>query len=253
MSDFRSTLKTVLHPLRMLTGKFSHPYQTNVGSIINKTAELIGSEKIEGDYLEFGVFRGNSVIDAYHTIGRAFGARTRDRESLHSDAYRGGITRLWDQMRFFAFDSFQGLPELTGIDAASNEFEEGKFACSVEEFNANLRAAKVDLRKVVVVPGWFDETCRPETIARHNMRHAAIVHIDCDLYESARVVLKFIEPLLVDGTIIIFDDWYAYRGNPGMGEQRAFREWTATMPEWTFTEYQKEGPWRNSFIANKKM
>lgn len=85
------------------------------------------------------------------------------------------------------------------------------------------------------------------------MTKAAIVNIDCDLYESARVVLRFIESLLTEGTVLIFDDWYTFRGNPNLGEQRAFREWTATLTDWIFTEYQKEGPWRNSFIANRRV
>ncbi|MGH9471088.1 MAG: hypothetical protein ACRD1N_12200, partial [Terriglobia bacterium] len=49
-----------------------------------------------------------------------------------------------------------------------------------------------------------------------------------------------------------FDDWYCFRGNPDLGEQRAFREWAQSKPEWYFTEYQKEGPSRNSFIVSRK-
>lgn len=39
-------------------------------------------------------------------------------------------------------------------------------------------------------------------------------------------------------------------GNRELGEQRAFREWAPTRPHLRFTEFQKEGPWRNSFIVN---
>lgn len=89
-------------------------------------------------------------------------------------------------------------------------------------------------------------------ISREDPRYhtLSIIHVDCDLYSSAKTVLEFVKPLLVDGTIIIFDDWYCFRGNPNLGEQRAFNEWRATMPDWSFTQYQKEGPWRNSFIAH---
>jgi O-methyltransferase len=52
--------------------------------------------------------------------------------------------------------------------------------------------------------------------------------------------------------VLIFDDWYSYRGNPGLGEQRACAEWRAQHPEWILTEYQKEGPWRTSFIVNAR-
>lgn len=60
------------------------------------------------------------------------------------------------------------------------------------------------------------------------------------------------KPLLTDGTIIMLDNWYCFRGNPNYGEQNAFYEWRESMSDWIITEYQKEGPWRNSFIVNKR-
>ena len=78
--------------------------------------------------------------------------------------------------------------------------------------------------------------------------------IDVDYYKSTVEVLSFIEPLLNDGTIIIFDDWFNYKGHPNRGEQKAFREW-CQKPEvkqkWLISEYLKDNAWRNSFIINK--
>jgi hypothetical protein len=59
-----------------------------------------------------------------------------------------------------------------------------------------------------------------------------------------------VAPLLQDGTVLIFDDWYSFAGSPFLGEQRAFREWRATVPGFVFSEYHKEGHGRNSFIAS---
>ena len=117
-------------------------------------------------------------------------------------------------------------------------------------FKKNISKSGLPLEKVVAVPGWFEETCVETTIQKYEMRKAAIIHIDCDLYSSTKSVLKFVEPLLVDGTILIFDDWFCFRGNPNLGEQKAFTEWAGTLADWNFVEYQKEGPWRNSFIAS---
>ncbi len=245
-------IKELARPLRTTLGRLVIPAEPFTSTIIYKAAEIVSSEHIEGDYLEFGVFRGNTMIQAYHTIRRSYLDRAADRTQIHSPASRQRVRQLWEGIRFFGFDSFQGLPPLTGSDVQTNDFEAGKFACSEADVIARLRREGVDLSKVVTVPGWFDQTCTPETIDRHGMKAAAFVHIDCDLYESTKVVLKFIEPLLVDGTVIIFDDWYSFRGNPALGEQRAFGEWTATLPHLSFTEFQKEGPWRNSFIVNVK-
>jgi O-methyltransferase len=240
--------KRILYPIRRLAARFVNVDYTN--TIIHKAATLIAAEKIEGDYLEFGVYRGHSFIDSYHIIKDLFkqqqilnGGRTEE------DATE--ISRIWESMRFFAFDSFQGLPAVEGVDSEGRDFTKGKYACTEIDFHENLVKASVPLSRVVTVAGWFETTCRAETIRRFAMKKASIIHLDSDLNSSAKTALDFVKPLLTDGSIIIFDDWYCFRGNPNLGEQRAFSEWKATMPDWRFTEYQKEGPYRNSFIASK--
>jgi O-methyltransferase len=263
----KQSLKKLLHPLRVVAGRFAispaeqraahleallAEWQRNSWSnaIVYKAAAFIAADKIAGDYLEFGVFAGGSFANAYRCLQEAF-----------KQAYTPGIwntsedcvTRqeLWANMRFFAFDSFQGLPSPTGIDTQSQDFVEGKFACSEEDFKRNVAQQGVPLERITTVPGWFNHTANADTFKKHRIQQAAIVNIDCDLYESTKDVLAGITPLLVDGTVIIFDDWYNYRGNPNLGEQRACKEWLAAHPELTLTEYQKEGPWRNSFVVSR--
>ncbi len=219
-------------------------------TIIYKAARLIAAEKVVGDYLEFGVYTGASFASAFHAMQRAFqDASTLDAWNTARDVVER--RELWKQIRFVGFDSFQGLPASAGIDAQSRDFVEGKFTISQRGFEENITRAGVPRDRAIIVPGWFADTLTEATIQKHNLRNAAIVHIDSDLYESAKLALAFVTPLLVDGTVIIFDDWYTFRGNPNMGEQRAWSEWLASHPEWIATHYQKEGPWRNSFIVNK--
>jgi O-methyltransferase len=219
------------------------------GTIVWKAAQMLSSDLVAGDYIELGVYQGGSLIRAFKAIHDAY--RERASNQLFAPEYRNRVLELWNAMRFFAFDSFQGLPELSATEGRSQEFVKGLFASGLANFERNLKANSIDTSKLVVVPGWFQETCTPETREKYQMKAASIVHIDCDLYESAKLALKFVEPLMVDGTVLIFDDWYNFRGNPDRGEQRAFREWVATVSGWKFSEYQKEGPWRNSFIANR--
>jgi O-methyltransferase len=201
--------------------------------------------------LEFGVYAGSSFIAAYKTLEERFrraatpGAWSTEQDCCERQA-------LWNKKRFFAFDSFQGLPKPEATDATSRDFSEGKFACTEQEFRRNLSARGIPLDRVTTVPGWFSETLTEETRTRLNLRHAAIVWVDCDLYESTKPVLEFIAPLLVDGTVIIFDDWFNFKGHPNFGEQRACREWLTSHPDWGMSDYQTEGPWRNSFIVHKR-
>ncbi len=241
--------KKVINPLRSILGKAILDDRNYINSIIYKAANIIAKEKIEGDYLEFGVFTGNSFIQSYNFIKKVF-EEQKKYKGIRTEKDLKDIEGIWRKMRFFAFDSFQGLPELRGIDKQTKLFDKGKYACTEGNFKKNLVKAGVPLDKVVTIPGWFEQTCTKETIEKYSMKKAAIIHLDCDLYESTKTVLDFVKPLLIDGTIIIFDDWYLFRGNPNLGEQRAFHEWKKTVEDWTFTEYQKEGPFRNSFIAN---
>jgi hypothetical protein len=117
---------------------------------------------------------------------------------------------------------------------------------------SNLTARGVDTQKVKAVKGFFQDTLNETTARQLSLQRAAVVHIDSDLYESARLALRFITPYLGDGSVLIFDDWYQFAGNPDLGEQRAFREWRTGHPEWTVSEFQKEGAWRNSFIVSQR-
>ncbi|WP_422389594.1 TylF/MycF/NovP-related O-methyltransferase [Candidatus Regiella endosymbiont of Tuberolachnus salignus] len=51
-----------------------------------------------------------------------------------------------------------------------------------------------------------------------------IIFIDSDTYSSASEALTFCIPTLQEGTFIILDDYYSYRGSERRGVARAFSE-----------------------------
>ncbi len=215
---------------------------------------FLAGNQVEGDALEFGVFRGASLAAIYGELEAVFNVVGSDlmvSEGHHSAEDQRVLRRIWDGMRFFAFDSFQGLPTISGVDAGAPLFRRGKYTCDLPQTLALLAAAGVPLAKVVEVPGWYDETCTPQTRERLGLQRASIVHIDCDLHSSAARALEFITPLLQQGTILIFDDWFHFRGDPNRGEQLAFREWSSRLPEWRFAEFGREGAFRLSFVATR--
>jgi len=249
--EIKEMLVKLFYPIRTIMGRFVITPSRMKNSLIYKVAAFMAADKIEGDYLEFGVYTGGSFIAAYKAIQEVFKNACKP-NIWNTEQDRIEKRELWERMRFFAFDSFQGLPKPSGVDTVSRDFVEGKFSCSQDDFKRNVERQGVPLNRTVIVPGWFRDTLNDDTIERFNMKSAAIIYIDSDLYESAKMVLNFITPLLVDGTVIIFDDWYNFKGNPNLGEQRACREWLESNPDWILTQYQKEGPWKNSFIVNKK-
>jgi O-methyltransferase len=220
--------------------------------VVEKAFRVLG---LHLNYVEFGVFRGQTLAAASHAAHRVLDELIGGQwHHAHRDgeATRRAILESWDAMRFFAFDSFAGLPPTTGPDRKLEIFQEGTYACSEEDFRQNLTRIGFPMNKLVVVPGFFEESCTPETAARVGLERAGIVNIDSDLYASARTALEFVTPYLANPAILIFDEWFQYFGHPDFGEQRAFREWREAHPEWHVAEFHREGPMLNSFIVTRR-
>jgi hypothetical protein len=186
--------------------------------------------RIEGDYLEFGCAQGSSLIDMFDSM------RPYSRQQA---------------TRFFIFDSFEGLPEPTGSDAgAFRRYEGGQFACDIDQYKRNVRAGGVDMQRVQLIPGWYDQSLNEPLKQQLAIEKASIVLIDCDLYESTVPALNFITSYIQDGTVLIFDDWFSYKGRLDQGEAKAFGEWLDAHPSIRATEYHKSGRTMISFIMH---
>lgn len=166
-----------------------------------KAVNMVKSAGVQGDYLEFGVFKGGSLIQFHNLI---------EENKL-------------DKIRLFAFDAFQGLPNSEG-----NTFKEGEFYFPKESFLKRIKKAGVDLKKVIIVEGFFDKSLTDGVKKEHQLNKAAIIHVDCDLYTSTVDVLRFCDGLVQKGTILIFDDYLSFQKEQDasqFGEEKAFKEW----------------------------
>lgn len=106
------------------------------------------------------------------------------------------------------FDSFEGLPEAwTGWVQ-----DKGTFAGEgLPKVNTNVR----------LVRGWFDESL-PGFLAEQP-GHLAFMHIDSDLYSSAKTVLTCLAARIKSGSVIVFNEYFNYP-NWKQHEYRAFQE-----------------------------
>lgn len=199
--------------------------------ILNMIMRSIRSWELPpGDYLEFGVYRGLSFKHAYELARR----------------YELGF------MDFFAFDSFEGLPADIGVSERKyDHFFEGQFSCSEDEFRRILDEAGVDLERVTLVPGFYDQVLTSTLKERLPIKRAAVVWIDCDLYASTVPVLDFVTDYLGTGSFLVFDDWFSFGADPGAGEMRATIEWQERNPNITLVEYQKFHSAGISFLVQK--
>jgi hypothetical protein len=52
----------------------------------------------------------------------------------------------------------------------------------------------------------------PPFVAACDKKAVAFLHVDCDLYSATKTVLEQVAPLLVEGTVIVFDEYFNYPG-----------------------------------------
>jgi O-methyltransferase len=157
-----------------------------------------------GHYLEFGVSRGTSLACMYQAL-----------ESEHLP-----------HVRLIGFDSFQGLP----AEAAEEGWSPGAFWSTRAATEKYLTRNGVDLDRVTLVEGWFQQTLTEETRRRFKIEAASLIMIDCDIYSASRDALWFCEPLICDRAVIFFDDWGRRSEKGEIGQKEAFDEFLAAFP-----------------------
>lgn len=159
-------------------------------AMLNLYYLLREAEKVEGDVVEFGCYRGLSSVLFQMTL-----------DQLHS------------KKQLFVYDSFQGLSEKCKSDFVSSSenmrpcdykdnkrVQKGFFKTTEDELLSNFEAFKVT--PPTICSGWVQETVPlklPEKIA--------FIHLDLDLYAPCLHVLTHVMPRLTPGGILVVDDY----------------------------------------------
>lgn len=206
---------------------------------------------IRDEYVEFGQRQRRDLflsIARYHHINRPmpgyyfeFGSHGANTMRMAWDSFR----HLFDRL-YVAFDSFEGLPEIPE-DERQEIWQAGKLRTDEDEFIHTCLEHGMRRDRLITVKGFYRNTLTDELQERLLPNPAAVVYVDCDLYSSTRPVLRFIDPFLQRGTVVVFDDWVAFHGDPDKGEQRAWAEFRAARPDLRFVEFVRTAE-ANSFV-----
>jgi len=194
-----------------------------------KAVDFLADNKIPGDYHEYGCHRARTF-------------RMVLTEASKKSALNG--------MKFFAFDSFAGLPTVTSSPDIPL-WKRGALATSEKEFLRLIRQHGLGSGRVRTVPGFYDQSLTPALQKKFQQEEqpVALATIDCDLYESAVPVFRFLEPLLQEGSVLYLDDLFTgYRGSPVRGVSLAFEEFRQRS-RLKFAEHMQVGWWGRSYIA----
>lgn len=175
---------------------------TNAEKDFMKAFKFLRINKIKGSYIEFGVYRGDSMATAFKC------AKLSRYKFLH----------------YIGYDSFTGLNIPKGVDI-KHLWKGGEF----KDTSMKLVQKKLNKFKVpfVLIKGQYEITLNKYTLECPTKlkNKIACVHIDCDYYSSTKLALNFITEYLQNGSIIIFNDWYCFKASDNLGERKAFIEW----------------------------
>ncbi len=179
-----------------------------------RALEFVTIGGVVGDILEFGVLGGWSarlICEAMRDVFNlnnlhlfdSFDGLPKYASAVDRDSYEIGGRNLWgDKMRFPAdFLKQFGQPHQWHIRDRLSEV--------------------VRPERIIVHAGYYSDTLQKPL----NIK-AAVVHFDCDLYQSTTEVLAGLlkHDALQDGCVFLFDDWNCNKGSPNYGQRRAFRE-----------------------------
>jgi len=186
--------------LRALIQRLRHPYLSRHGALLfpSRAHTMIGAvrlrhlrhlvertieERIEGDYIETGVWRGGACILIRGVL-----------------AAHGVVDR-----RVYCADTFAGLPRPDPkhpADKRDRLHEFGELAVSEEAVRNNFAAYDLLDDRVVFLKGLFSET-----LPRLSDHRFALIRLDGDMYGSTIDALSNLYDRLSPSGFVIIDDY----------------------------------------------
>jgi O-methyltransferase len=167
-----------------------------VVSLIDAVRYVVGN-RISGDVVECGVWRGGSMMVIAETLKR-LGDTSRD---------------------LYLYDTFEGMTAPTGKDTqfdgkpAAELFEEitaenGAWCdAGIDEVSRNLSRTQYPDSRIKLIEGKVEETI--PSIIPHEI---ALLRLDTDWYESTLHELEHLYPRLVSGGVLVIDDYGHWQG-----------------------------------------
>jgi hypothetical protein len=127
---------------------------------------------------------------------------------------------------YYGFDSFEGFPEPVEKDEATPITGKGFWAKPPETVLKVLRDGRLPEEtirdRIRLVKGWFDKTLPAYD------GHIALLHLDCDLFESYKLALEVLYDKVEPGGVIMFDE---YGDGRWPGATKAIDGFFADKPE----------------------
>ena len=163
-----------------------------------QATKYVVENKIPGDFVECGVWKGGSVMMIAHTLAK-----------------------LDDTNRtIYLFDTFKGMtpPSSRDVRISDNapahsltnqqgDHDEYAYA-SLQEVRKNIYSTPYPQEKFVLVQGDVKDT-----IPHHGLQDIALLRLDTDWYESTKHEMTHLFPLISQNGVLIIDDYGHFSGS----------------------------------------
>ena len=149
---------------------------------------------LEGDFVECGIWKGGNVL-LYKLLNDHFNLNKK----------------------IFGYDTFEGmsLPENIDIDLKGNSAKDlakhkSEFLSAGVETVHNNIIKHSNLNNIHLIKGKVEETLLSE---KNLPKKISILRLDTDWYSSTKIELEILYPRLVEGGILIIDDYGHWEGS----------------------------------------
>ena len=156
--------------------------------------EQVVADRIPGDLIEAGVWRGGACM-----------------------LMKATLDAVGDARRVIVADSFAGVPPPRAAADRGHTFHEHPvLAVSADEVRRAFQRFGLLDDRVIFLEGWFSVT-----LAAAPATPLALVRVDADLHESTTQALEALYPLLSPGGVCIIDDYPIASARGAVDEFRA--------------------------------
>lgn len=151
---------------------------------LQELARRVDDFGVRGDFVECGVYKGGSAgVLGYEAMMSRFSRR------------------LW------LYDAFAGMPEAGEHDDDYSKSLQGKFVGSEVQTRRIMERLKIPPDRYKVIVGWFENT-----LPVAEKPPIALLHVDCDFYDSVKLVLKTFYPYVEPGGYVVLNDYGSFQG-----------------------------------------
>ena len=169
-----------------------------IASLVNAINYVVDN-KIEGDIVECGVWKGGSSMAAILALKNK---KDTSRKIYLYDTYEG-MSEPTEVDKVLSGTSAAQLLDDSDINDASSVW----CYSSIEEVKENLSQLNYPASHISFIKGKVEDSI-PNTIPNK----IAVLRLDTDWYESTKHELEHLYPLLVSGGVLIIDDYGHWEG-----------------------------------------